>query len=58
MEEKYLYRSALEHCWLSISQIQERIQKKPHQKHERVHWPYGAPSYFVPAVFVKDLRSH
>ena len=34
MEEKYLYRSALEHCWLSASQIQERIQNKPLQTHE------------------------
>lgn len=34
MEEKYLYRSALEHCWLSVSQIQERIKNKPSQTHE------------------------
>ena len=39
MEEKYLYRSALEHCWLSVTQIQERIQQKPYQKHEL--WQQG-----------------
>ena len=34
MEKKYLYRSALEHCWLSVTQIQERIHRNPQQKHD------------------------
>ena len=48
MEEKYLYRSALEYCWLSVPQIQERIQKNPFQKHEL--WQQGWTEW-------KDWRS-